>query len=127
MTNQKARRGFQCWLVDGSSRTKLLNTFEPKFERVICHHVTYRYGVLSTDPLPPAAEIVVVGYASNDAIEALVVTVDGTEKRVDGKIYHITLSLDPEKAKPVDSNKLLSLGWTKLDSPIPVVTKPAFQ
>lgn len=127
MDKKKARRGYQCWLVDGASRAALLSQFEPQFERVICHHVTYRYGVLSTDPLPPAADIKVVGYASNDAIEALVVTVDGSEKRVDGKIYHITLSLDPEKAKPVDSNRLLTNGWEKLNSPISIATTPAFQ
>lgn len=127
MKQNKAKRGYQCWLVDGASRARILEDFPPMFERVICHHVTYRYGVLSTDPLPPAANIEIIGYAKNDSIEALVVSVDGSEKRPDGKIYHITLSLDPEKAKPVDSNRLLEQGWTGFTKGIPVSTKPAFQ
>lgn len=127
MKQIKPRRGYQCWLVDNASRASLLHSFPPLFEKVVCHHVTYRYNVLSTDALPEAADIKVIGYAANDKIEALVVSVNGTEKRQDDKTYHITLSLDPEQAKPVDSNKLIEFGWSRLDSPISINTTPSFQ
>lgn len=84
---------------------------------------------MSTLGAPPVADINVVGYAYNEdmGIECLVVEVDGSTKRSDGKVFHITLSLDPEKAKPVDSNRLLTNGWEKINSPISIATTPAFQ
>lgn len=65
-------------------------------------------------------EITVIGIASDEAIEALVVTVNGTSKRKDGSTYHITHSLTPGKRKPVDSNTLIkNKGFVKV-SPITV-------
>ena len=51
--------------------------------------------------------------ARGEAIECLVVEIDGSSARPDGRTYHITLSLDREAgAKPVHSNDLLKRqGW----------------
>lgn len=83
---------------------------------------------MSTLGAPPVADINVVGYAYNEdmGIECLVVEVDGSTKRSDGKVFHITLSLDPEKAKPVDSNRLLEKhGWEPV-TPLSIKNTPAF-
>lgn len=83
---------------------------------------------MSTLGAPPVADINVVGYAYNEdmGIECLVVEVDGSTKRSDGKVFHITLSLDPEKAKPVDSNRLLEThGWEPV-TPLSIKNTPAF-
>ncbi|WP_434083261.1 hypothetical protein, partial [Escherichia coli] len=71
----------------------------------------------------------IVGYANDsEGLEALVVEVDGTVDRTDGKIYHCTWSLDRSKGfKPADSNKLVSQrNWTAVNPPINISTKPMF-
>lgn len=103
-----------------TSREQLLRAFPPQFQRVVAHHATYQFGVPSDGPLPPEPQsATIVGYASDEAIEALVVEIDGSTKRPDGQIYHITLSLEPERRRPVDSNTLLSQGWHRT-YPMPV-------
>lgn len=115
---------YSCYLLTPNSRLLLLKHFLPKFHKSIAHHVTYKFG---SDDYPPIATIKVVGYASNDKIECLVVEVDGTTIRPDGGTYHITWSLDPEKAKPVMSNDLLRQNdWTPV-TPIEIQTIPAVE
>ena len=108
-----------------SSREQLLNRFPPQFARVIAHHATYEFGVTSDTVLPPIPTTArVVGYSSDGAIEALVVEIDGSTQRPDGSTYHITLSLDPDKRKPVDSNRLLEAGWQSCE-PYSIQVLPA--
>ena len=120
--------GYLAYTLSDSSRRALLAHFEPQFEKVICHHVTYQFPAKKTDPLPPAVhEAHVVGYAEEDGLECLVVEVNGHTKRPDGKLYHITLSLDAKKGKkPVHSNELLQRKGYKHVSPIAITLKPEF-
>lgn len=111
------------------SRNKLLERFNPKFPKVLCHHITEKFGVTRDTPEPEMPSSVnVVGYAGNDIIEALVVSINGSMTRPDGKVYHITLSLDPSRAKPVMSNDLIAQSsWEEIsDIPINVVPKNFF-
>ena len=108
---------YTAYLLSPESRAALLERFPPRFSDVICHHVTERFGVpKSRKFMPLPAEIIVVGYASDASLEALVVTVNGTTARPDGLIYHITLSLERSQGrKPADSNRLIaSNGWSKV-------------
>ena len=94
------------------ARQLILKKFPPKFSDVKADHVTLEYGVPKDSPTPPPATVIVVGYASDDSLEALAVTVDGELKRPDGKVYHITLSLDRSKGRtPVESAALLAQGF----------------
>lgn len=115
-TGSKPRAGYQAYEISHDSRAKLASTFPPKFAEFIGHHITYKTGVKSDMPLPEGTSFTVVGYACNDeGIEALVVEVDGTTVRPDGKTYHITWSLDREAGfKPVKSNDLIASGWDKV-------------
>lgn len=125
----KARGGYQAFEISGASRASLAQTFPPKFPEFIGHHVTYRTGAKSDQPLPEATTFRVVGYACDDAgIEALVVEVDGTTVRPDGRTYHITWSLDRDAGfKPVKSNELIaSNGFEKLPSPINITATAKF-
>ena len=112
--------GYEALALTPESRAKLLQRFKPRFLDVIAHHVTYRFGVPESAKQPPGigggpTPIEVVGYACDDRIEAVLVKVNGTSKRPDGKLFHITLSLDRSKgAKPVMSNDLLAAGYTKV-------------
>ena len=106
------------YLLSPASRAAILERFPPRFGEVICHHVTERFGVCAIrSTLPEPAQIIVVGYVCDVSLEALVVTVNGTTARLDGLVYHITLSLDRSKGrKPVDSNQLIaSAGWSEVD------------
>jgi hypothetical protein len=78
-------------------------------DRVVCDHITYAY---PGHDAPPMAVARVVGVAADDRVQALVVDIDGTLMRPDGRVYHITYSLAPG-AVPSESNDLLELGqWT---------------
>jgi hypothetical protein len=86
-------------------------------------------GVKSDVPLPEASSFTVVGYAYDEAgIEALVVEVDGSVVRPDGKTFHITWSLDREAGfKPVKSNDLIaSKGYRKISNPINITATAKF-
>lgn len=98
-----------------ASRNALLNQFKPSYKRVVCHHITVEFNLTdeSAQRLQEelaGADLEVVGYALGDGVEALVVRVNGSERRPDGKIYHITLSLG-DGHKPVESNGLVAQGW----------------
>lgn len=106
---------YTAYVITPESRAAILERFPPRFSDVICHHVTERFGVPGSSKfLPLQAKIMIVGYASDASMEALVVTVNGTTARPDGSVYHITLSLErSEGRKPADSNRLIaSSGWT---------------
>lgn len=114
------------YVLSPESRAAILQRFPPKFSDVICHHVTERFGVPESKKFMPApAEIIVVGYACDASLEALVVTVNGATARPDGMVYHITLSLErSEGRKPVDSNRLIaSAGWGTV-SPLTIDVLP---
>lgn len=116
------------WIVDEAQRAMLLARFPPRYGQVIAHHVTL-WGHRKNAEVPSAADIVLVGYAENGRdLECYVASVDGKIDRPDGSIYHVTWSLDPETGvRAKDSNALLKKGgWTALEEPVPLVTRPDF-
>lgn len=124
-----ARRGYQAFELDAASRTKLARAFPPKFPEFIGHHITYAFGVTADTPLPEAQTFKVVGYVCDPAgLEALVVEVDGTTARPDGKVYHCTWSLDRDAGfKPVNSNDLIAReGFEPLTTAINISAVPKF-
>jgi hypothetical protein len=122
-----AKSGYMAYTLSSSSRQQLLSHFKPKYPEVICGHVTYKFPAKSTDELPPEVkEAHVVGYENGDGIEAVVVEINGSKTRPDGKLYHITLSLDRAKGKkPVHSNDLVNKSYQHV-SPIAIHLTPAF-
>lgn len=112
-------------VLNDQTRATLVERFPPKYKDFIGHHITLKFGVPKDTDLPlQPRDVKVVGYASDDSLEAFVVSVDGKVNRPDGSTYHITWSLDRSKGrKPVDSNKLLTKGYQKLDNPINVKTE----
>jgi len=121
---------YTCYLLSDTARETLLKLYPPKYSRVICHHITIQFGAPEGTPLPEKPKVVeVVGYANDeDGLEAFTVRVDGKDKRPDGKLYHITHSLNPSKFKPVDSNTLVnSAGSVKKIDPIVIKVLPDIQ
>jgi 8-oxo-dGTP pyrophosphatase MutT (NUDIX family) len=116
---------YTAYVLTPAARAKLLEAFPPKFPDVIAHHATLKFGVPKDAEAPAPAELMAVGYANDESLEAVVVSVDGTTKRPDGSTYHITLSLDRSKGrKPVDSNKVVQAGWEPIAQPFAIETLP---
>ena len=107
--------GYIALNITHTSRERLLKKFKPLNDKVIAHHITYQFPAKQSDPLPSVKEVKVVGYTSTEGLECAVVEVDGDTKRPDGGTFHITLSLEPSKHKPVDSNELIrKRGWVRI-------------
>jgi len=108
------------FVLGDKDRRQLAKLYPPKYPKFIGHHITYKFGVGKDTSLPKIRNVIVVGHIdSEDGIEALVCQVNGSIKRPDNSIYHITWSLDPSKYKPEHSNKLLaSKPYDKLPKPI---------
>ena len=112
-------RTYSAYKLSKKSREKLLEKFPPKYENIIAHHITVKF---PSDVMPHPAKIQVVGHAAKDGVEAAVVSVNGKTTRSDGKVYHITISLENGK-KPVQSNNLLMSGWKAIE-PFDIDTTP---
>ena len=121
------KSGYLAYTLTASSRSALLQHFKPKYPEIICQHVTYKFPAKSDEDLPPEAhEAHVIGYENEDGLEALVVEINGSSKRPDGKLLHITLSLDRAKGKkPVHSNALVNKSYQHV-TPIQIHLTPAF-
>jgi GNAT superfamily N-acetyltransferase/RNA:NAD 2'-phosphotransferase (TPT1/KptA family) len=113
---------YTAYVLTDASRELLLKNFPPKFPDVIAHHVTFQFGVSKDAPEPPPATLVVEGYASDESLEALIVSVDGKTERPDGSTYHITLSLDRSQGRtPKDSNAVIKAnGWHPVEHPFAI-------
>lgn len=100
---------YTAYVLTEETREGLLELYPPKYDKVIAEHITVDFGVPEGTALPEGDWIKVIGEAdSKDGLQALVVSVDGDYRRPDGKVYHITWSLDPDKYKPADSNELIA-------------------
>lgn len=99
-----------------ASKMSLLELFRPSYSRVVCHHVTVELNLTESSLSLLQhdlrdAELAVVGYRLGDGVETLVVAVNHNPTRPDGRVYHITLSLEPGH-NPKESNDLLAQqGW----------------
>ena len=100
---------------------RLLSIFKPRYAKTYADHVTCQFGGTNVSLPEPAEHMEIIGRADdNHGLEALVVRINGNLERTDGKIYHITWSLDPDTSptpdidprpnaryKPVHSNTLV--------------------
>ena len=108
--SDQLKNKYLAFVLDEKSREKLIKAFPPTFDKVICHHVTLEFFIQDQETIDKFIDMtraVVVGYISDEALEALVVSFGAKTTRDDGSIYHITHSLTSGKRKPFDSNKLL--------------------
>lgn len=119
-------RGYTCLILNFEDRQRLAARFPFEYHHQVAHHVTIEYGV-DGSVLPDVWEGFIVGDAYDKGVQALVVEIQGTVHRPDGKCYHITWSLD-EGRFPDQSLALLDRGWFPLPDGerIPVTFTPAF-
>ena len=110
------------WKLDRQQRDALLELFPPLWPDVIADHVTLESGA---DPaLPGEVRATIVGEVSDDeGLQAMVVAIDGSTDRPDGRSERVTWSLD---RKPVESNKVIAeRGWSALPKAMPITLEPA--
>lgn len=101
--------------------------FPPLFPEVVAHHITERFPAPRIVSLPDAQTAEVVGYSTDGiSVECLIVAINGSTERPDGKTYHITWSLDRTKGgRPFKSNLVIqNLGVTGLTPPVRIKIVP---
>jgi hypothetical protein len=106
------------WLVDNDERGALLARFPPRYQRVVAHHVTLKFG---DETARPPGEVIaeIVGEADDGlGVQALVVAIAGSPARPDGGTFHITWSL-AEGREARESNAVIAMqGWTSIGAPV---------
>ena len=99
---------YSAYQLSSIERERLLQCITPKYPKVYADHVTVQFGGQNIKT-PKDAPLEIVGKADdNNGLEALIVRVGGNLQREDGKIFHITWSLDPQKKTPptIDSQEI---------------------
>lgn len=113
------------WKLPQQDRSRLLERFPPRYEKVDADHVTLAVGAGPDTLLPDKTGGKVVGRADDgDSLECLVVEIGGTTDRPDGSTYHITWSLGAGRRARESNDVLREQGWEKLGEPIPIALEP---
>ena len=114
------------WLLHPEDRTGLMAVFPPAYPAMVAHHVTLRSGVPQDFPLPTETGGFVVGVADDGAgVQALVVEIGGSTRRLDGSTYHLTWSLGPGRRAVENNDVIRERGWTTSEERHPIRLKPA--
>ena len=102
---------YSCYKLDAESKENLMRLFPPKYPAVRYDHLTISM-LTGKAPCPkPAESVEVVGVADDgNGIQALIAKVNGSIRRTDGSIWHITASFDPEKKAPAIFDTLSAPG-----------------
>lgn len=100
---------YTAYLLLEECRQRLMHIFRPKFQKVIGHHVTHTYDVPAYADLPdvPEQAFIIGQEVDYHGLQVLIVQINDQIERPNGKLFHLTWSLNPNRFKPVDSNKLL--------------------
>jgi ribosomal protein L14 len=108
------------WLLGDPDRAALLMRAPQRYARLVAHHVTLKSGAAPGECAPALKNAEAVGEADDgEGVQALVVRLDGSTRRPDGGVYHITWSL-AEGRKAVESNEVIAArGWRPLE-PVPI-------
>jgi len=115
---------YLCWMLEPSEREKLLAQIPAEYPRVVAEHITYLYGVPVQSRLPTATRGFIIGEIMDRGVQALVVEIDGSDRRPDGERYHITWSLDWDRY-PAESKDLVKRGFWPFENPIEIQLIPS--
>lgn len=112
------------WRLDRDQRATLLARYPARYANPIADHVTLSVKGSAPPPLVSTAEI--VGHIDDGiGVEAMVVAIDGSTGRPDGKIWHITWSLADARAPRESNDVIAQFGWDPRHRE-PLVLIPAF-
>lgn len=115
-----------CYEIDKESKAMLMKMFPPKYPEEKYDHITVCMGGLYAIPPKPAKKVEVVGIADDgNGIEVLIVKINGSPTRNDGKSWHITASYDSSKLAPASFDVFAKPGKEK-EKPYKPVTSNGF-
>lgn len=97
---KQLNEGYSAYLVSKSSQKDLKELFPPKFSEFIGHHITYKYPASASEVPSSPRSVQVIGYASEDGLEALVVSVNGKKTRRQPLPHHMVLG--PKQRQEAD-------------------------
>lgn len=103
----------EAFIITPSSMTTLENKFPP-VNTACGHHITHKVNAKNSRELPSYVEgetytFTVTGYVYVEGFEVIVLSLDGTDTRPDGNLYHITWSMHPRAVpSPSHSNAILA-------------------
>ena len=84
------------WKLTRECRAALLADLSPTYQRVIADHVTLAVDG-SEAPLPVESATIIGRSDDGEGVEAMVVALNGSTARPDGKIWHVTWSLADDR------------------------------
>lgn len=98
------------WKLTGESRAALLAAHPPRYENVVADHVTL--SITGSQPPYDVHDATIVGRTDDrNGVEALVVRIDGSTARPDGKVWHITWSLAEGRVARESNDAIAEHGW----------------
>lgn len=119
-------RAITGWRLPAHDRDDLLESFAPRYEKLVADHVTLRFGTDGDTPLPGVRTGEIVGEADDgEGVQALVVRIGGTTDRGDGSHYHITWSLGAGRKAKESNDVIAAKGWSRIHPPIAIALEPA--
>ncbi|MFM2370396.1 MAG: hypothetical protein RIS85_118 [Pseudomonadota bacterium] len=102
------------WKLTKQCREALLAAHPPKYPNVVADHVTL--SVSGVQPPDPIIDARIVGRADDGlGVEAMIVALDGSTTRPDGKVWHITWSLDEGRVARESNDVIAEKGWLSLN------------
>ncbi|HQS97933.1 MAG: hypothetical protein B7X90_08300 [Novosphingobium sp. 17-62-19] len=111
------------WKITRECRADLLRHTPPTYQRVIADHVTL--SIVGSEPPAPVSTAMIVGRADDGAgVEAMVVALNGSTARPDGKVWHITWSLADDRTARESNDVIAAQGWTATEQRF-LVLEPA--
>lgn len=120
----KNKKMYSSYVLDEKSKNDVLTVIKPRFDKIVCHHITYNYP--DNNSPPNVDNVLVIGEVWDEHMQGLLVRIDEKSFRPDGKKYHITFSHD-ENVKPVYCNKIMDemKNVRFLDKPLKITVKPS--
>ncbi|CAH0496800.1 hypothetical protein [Novosphingobium sp. CECT 9465] len=101
------------WKLDRTQRSVLLDAFPPRYANLVADHVTI---AVDGTKLPQSAiNPVLIGHTDDGkGVEAMIVAINGSTSRPDGKVWHITWSLAEGRAARESNDIIAEYGWREL-------------
>lgn len=113
------------YVLTPECREQLLKLFPPRYSRAVCQHVTmgrgegramYELFTELTVTAPVGGRV--IGHVADNGVETLLITFYGSAQRKDGRLFHITLSLEPPH-RAVESNQWTIDDFQPVPAPVP--------
>jgi len=101
------------WKLDRQQRAALLARYPARYENVVADHVTL--SVAGSEQPEPLSNAEIIGYVDDEnGIEAMIVAIDGSTVRPDGKIWHITWSTASGRTARESNDVIAKIGWLQM-------------